>query len=778
MTASNIRQQFTLSAWGWFSTLAICLALTPLVSEPRYLMVAGILLAVVVATGAGLRLTRLPRLAILSAQLLVAVEFVVLAFTESILPTFGAYDALAARLAAFSDSAEMYAAPLPRDGDTTMAFALIVLGVGILVDLVGVTMRRVPVLGLLFLLVYMVPVAQLGGEVSLTLFIPGAVGFVFMLAADERERLTHWGRQIRTMNASWAQGSSEVDDSGLTRSRLRIGFGAVALAAVLPLLLPSVSPRILFEGGSGDGSGDGDGDGPVQVDDPTLDMRRNLDGAGDEVLVRVTGDDEPAYFRLAALDDFTGNVWRVGERQEDIAVSTDQRLPVPTGSQSLSMERVDYVVELTDELDTSWLPSAYAPRLIDIDTPWLVDPVNLDIRADSNDDPAGTTYRLSATIPNPSTSQLQAAGPVDDDLASFLRLPPDSDVPSIIEQTAREATAGARPGIDQALALQSWFRDDGDYTYSLEQVAGDRNRTGLDAVAAFLEERVGYCEQYASAMALMARQLGIPSRVVVGFLRAERAQEGVWEFRGDDMHSWPELYFDGVGWIRFEPTPQSVSRDAPPYGDDSTNTAAPSEPTSQATRPTRDPREAPSTQAGASGSTGDDDGGYAGTALAVAGGLGLGALIAAAPRLLRALRSRRRWGDAVGPEAAAETAWAELRDGAVDLRVHWAEGTTPRAAGRSLREQLGVGATAEVVAGLNAVVLAVERARYARSVAAAADLRTAVERVLTALADQRSAGQRRLALWLPASLWRPASAGSPPSSADTTPPGSVLTLGT
>jgi hypothetical protein len=573
MTASNIRQQVTLSAWGWFSTLAICLALNPLVSEPRYLMVAGILLAGVVATGAALRLTRLPRLAILTAQLLVAVELVVLAFTDSLLPTFGAYDALMTRLAAFSDSAEVYAAPLPRDGDTTVAFALIVLGVGIIVDLVGVTLRRVPVLGLLFLLVYMVPVAQLGGEVSLTLFIPGAVGFVFMLAADERERLTHWGRQIRTMNATWAQGSSEVDDSGLTRSRLRIGFGAVALAAILPLLLPSVSPRILFDGGSGDGSGDGNGDGPVQVDDPTLDMRRNLDGASDEVLVRVTGDDDPAYFRLAALDDFTGNVWEVGEREEDVAVSTDQRLPVPTGSQSLTMERVDYVIELTDELDTRWLPSVYAPRLIDIDTPWLVDPINLDVRADSNDETAGTTYRLSAGIPNPSASQLRAAGPVDDDLAPFLQLPADQQMPSIIEQTAREATAGANGAIEQALALQSWFREDGDYTYSLQQVDGDRNRTGLGAVAAFLEDRVGYCEQYASAMAIMARQLGIPSRVVVGFLRAQRAQQGVWEFRGADMHSWPELYFDGVGWIRFEPTPQSVSQDAPPYGDDSANTA-------------------------------------------------------------------------------------------------------------------------------------------------------------------------------------------------------------
>lgn len=773
MTRQHVLHQLTLSAWGWFATLGICLALTPLVSERRYLVVAGLLLAVVVATGAGLRLTRLPRTMVVGTQLLVALELVVLAFTDEIVPRLSAFDVLVTRLAAFGDSAQQFAAPLPADVDTTMAFALMVLGVGMLIDVGGVTLRRVPLLGLLFLLIYMVPVAHLGGDVSLFSFLPGAVGFVFMLAADERERLTSWGRQIRTVNAVWHHADPEVDDSALTRLRLRIGFGAVAIAAVLPVLLPSVDPRILFDGGGGS-SEEGGAGGPVRVDDPTLDMRRNLAQPSDEVLLRVRGNDEPAYVRLAALDDFTGDVWEVGERSEEFALTTEDRLPLPLGGTPSNVERVTYDIELTESLDTAWLPAVYTPREIDIESTWLVDPVNMDIRADSGDDLATATYRLQASIPAPTMEDLKIAPSPTADWESFLRLPPD--MPAIIEDTARQATAGEVTAIEQALALQQWFRNDGDYTYSLEQVKDDRNRTGLGAVEAFLAERVGYCEQYASAMALMARQLGIPSRVVVGFLRPEEADEGVWEFRGQSMHSWPELYFEGVGWIRFEPTPASVSQQAPDYTGTETQTTAPSPRDTASTPAPRDPLERP-TDANASGSSSGSGGGSGPWMIGALGAAGL-ALLFSAPRLLREARTRRRWGRAVRPQEVAEAAWSELRDYAVDLRVRWAEEATPRHAGRTLRGHLAASAAPDVVQALNSVVLAVERSRFARSVAEATDLRPAVERVRDALAEQRSPGQRRLARWLPASLWRSGSRVERPSAATSaTRHDSVLTLG-
>ena len=773
MTNQTVRQQVSLSAWGWFATLGTCFALHPLISDARYLSLAALLLGVVVAVGAALRLTRSPRLLVIAAQLVVAVELVVIGFTDEIVPRPAAYEILVARFAGFVDHAQHYTAPMPRDADTTMAFAVIVLAVGLVIDAIGVTMRRVPVLGLLLLLIYMVPVAHLGGQVSVFSFLPGAVGFVFMLAADESERLTHWGRQAKSVSAAWQQGDSQVDDSELLRSRMRIGFGAVAIAAVLPLLLPSIDPRIFFDGGAGARSDDGDG--PLRVDDPTLDMRRNLDRQSDDVLMRVSGSGEPAYFRLAALDEFTGDVWEVGERDDETALTTDLRLPLPVGGSSLSVDRVQYQIELTDDLDTTWLPTVYAARQIEIDTEWLVDPLNLDVRADSGDDLDGATYTLLASIPTPTLSELREADAIPEDLEPFLELP--GGMPDIIGETALRAVEGERTPIDQALALQSWFRN-GDYDYSLEQIDDDRNRTGLEAVEAFLQERVGYCEQYASAMALMARQLGIPSRVAVGFLRPELVEDGVWEYRGHDMHAWPELFFEGAGWIRFEPTPQEVSREAPVYRDSEPTTGGPTSAPTESEQPTSDPTLDPSDGASAADGSEGGGGGVARAALLVVGGLSVLALVSSTPRLLRAAKTRRRWQRARQPQQLAEAAWADLRDHVVDLRVGWDDGATPRHAGRSLREQLRTGATPDVVAALNHLVLAVERSRYARSVNDDRDLRASVERVRAALAIRRTAGQQRLATWLPASLWHPAPADQRSRRRTAVPQrDSVLTLG-
>ncbi|MGM3293757.1 transglutaminase-like domain-containing protein, partial [Escherichia coli] len=82
---------------------------------------------------------------------------------------------------------------------------------------------------------------------------------------------------------------------------------------------------------------------------------------------------------------------------------------------------------------------------------------------------------------------------------------------------------------------------------------------GGDELEEFLTDdedgRTGYCEQFASAMAVMARSLGIPARVAMGFLEPTEEGRGQWVYSTDDLHAWPELYFAGQGWVRFEPTP-------------------------------------------------------------------------------------------------------------------------------------------------------------------------------------------------------------------------------
>ena len=77
----------------------------------------------------------------------------------------------------------------------------------------------------------------------------------------------------------------------------------------------------------------------------------------------------------------------------------------------------------------------------------------------------------------------------------------------------------------------------------------------------------GYCVQFATAMIMMARSAGIPARMAIGFLPGS-ATQGVWTVTAADAHAWPELYLDGIGWTRFEPTPAVRSGAPPVYASD------------------------------------------------------------------------------------------------------------------------------------------------------------------------------------------------------------------
>src|SRR5690606_40395181 len=104
------------------------------------------------------------------------------------------------------------------------------------------------------------------------------------------------------------------------------------------------------------------------------------------------------------------------------------------------------------------------------------------------------------------------------------------------------------------------------FTCGLERAAS----VGNDELVAFLDEsgRVGYCEQFAASMAVMARTLGIPSRVAVGFLQPRKVSDDFWEFSAHDLHAWPELFFAGSGWVRFEPTPATRASGVPEHSAD------------------------------------------------------------------------------------------------------------------------------------------------------------------------------------------------------------------
>jgi transglutaminase-like putative cysteine protease len=150
-----------------------------------------------------------------------------------------------------------------------------------------------------------------------------------------------------------------------------------------------------------------------------------------------------------------------------------------------------------------------------------------------------------------SSPQELAAPPLDrapPDMRGYLLLPPN--IPPQIGEAARAQTRGIDGSYEQALALEQFLRGL-PYSYQVQPLPG-----GGDAVYQFLfQMRSGYCTYYASAMAVMARSLGIPARVATGYATgAYDPASGVYVVHEADAHAWPELYIGGR-WLPFEPTP-------------------------------------------------------------------------------------------------------------------------------------------------------------------------------------------------------------------------------
>ncbi|HEX2663827.1 MAG TPA: DUF3488 and transglutaminase-like domain-containing protein [Candidatus Acidoferrum sp.] len=167
---------------------------------------------------------------------------------------------------------------------------------------------------------------------------------------------------------------------------------------------------------------------------------------------------------------------------------------------------------------------------------------------------AAVRYVGISRLPPRDAARLRAAGTgyPGGITATYLQLPARLD--RRIPELAREVTKNSATPFDKAQRIESYLR--GGYAYTLKLTG----KPGQDPLAHFLfEARAGHCEYFASAMAIMLRTLGIPSREVNGFLPGEYNDlAGDYIVRASDAHSWVEVYFPGEGWHVFDPTPSSI----------------------------------------------------------------------------------------------------------------------------------------------------------------------------------------------------------------------------
>jgi transglutaminase-like putative cysteine protease len=358
-----------------------------------------------------------------------------------------------------------------------------------------------------------------------------------------------------------------------------------------------------------------------------------------------------------------------------------------------------YAFEVTDRLQSQWLPLPYPVSAITTsDGDWRYHSETLDVVA-TDRDTRNLRYDVTAVVIEPTPDQLAGLPPIPGRFIDLLDLP--ENLPPLVRELANEVTEGAGDGYERAVALQQWF------VYDLSIDPGN----GTDDLVAFLEGRRGYCEQFAASMAIMARVLGIPARVAVGYLRGEETQPGFWVVRAQDAHAWPELYFDGIGWVRFEPTPGLRTGPAPDYSRPDATSEVPDSLQNpvDATAPDTEPGgvaplDSPVEQGGAAGATP--------SRLPLLAAVLALVLLAVVPVLAGVLARRRRWGR-VGddPRLAAEAAWAEVQDAAWEVGHPSNPAQTVRVAADDLSATAGLSDVART--RLVAVARATERARFA-----------------------------------------------------------------
>ncbi len=342
-------------------------------------------------------------------------------------------------------------------------------------------------------------------------------------------------------------------------------LGAVAAAAATVALVALVTPTAL--GGNGWGllprfTTPGGLEGSTRLN-LTLDLRNSLTAnSSSPVMVYVSTGDKPEVFRLYTLTTFDGSQWPgddSGGNQEPIT-SVLWSNPVPDWN-SHQLDRIDVSVQ---DFVSDHLPLPTVPRTVDVSGKWTYSP-SQDVVSSTTDKTQWLDYSFNADLRYFNATTLRGLGDASSDDfrlgETYVNIPGDADGARFVS-LATEITANATTRYDQALALQEYFRSPANFKYTTSV-----DPSGSDSVAVFLDKREGYCVQFASGMIMLARSLGIPARLAIGFLPGAPNDDGAFVVRGGDAHAWPELYFAGAGWVRFEPTPSVQTGVRPTYAD-------------------------------------------------------------------------------------------------------------------------------------------------------------------------------------------------------------------
>ncbi|MFF2270881.1 transglutaminaseTgpA domain-containing protein [Agromyces sp. NPDC058136] len=722
-------QRLALTAASFLLLAVATMALGPLISGSGWWWLCAFVAAGVLFGGAGLRAVRVPASLVPVLEIVVLVLLLTLLFGGStsfalIVPTvdtFGLFGELFEGAQRTIQQQSVPAIPVPP-----LNFVLAV-GVGILAistDVLVQTVRMPALAAAPALVPILIPgfLIEAGAEVPTLVF--SAAAYLLLLRIDVRARR-------RAMLAAAERADETGGTTVIPPARVpmvsslgaTLGLTVVGLltASVLTASTPSISSSLLLGSGASSTSF-------ARGVSPFIDLGRDLRRPEPRPAFHYFArDNDRPYFTVLTLDRFEGAAWGVTEQPVD-ADNTVDALPKPQGLDEDVAATEHPIDVIVDEVRTTWLPLPYPTRQVEgLNGSWFWSDDSLTVRS-VDADTGGQRYTATWLEVDPTPAQLRAAGGrAGEEFDRYLELP--DDAPPIIGDTATAVAGSAATQYDAAVAIQSYLRGI-DFEYSTEApVEAGYDGGGFEVIAEFLEERSGYCVHFASTMAVLAREVGIPSRISVGYTSGTPTQERVEgvqrvEVDSHDLHAWPELYFEGVGWVPFEPTPSRGT--VPEYSRPGAGSAesSPVSPSSSATapasgRPELDPDR---NLTGASGSSAAGDSWWlrGGVLLLLVAGLLL------APAAFRTWQRGVRHRRIARGERPADAAWDELLATARDLGVRVDPAATPRATAALLAEREGFAPEARA-----------EEGAEAEAVAEAADARAALTRLRDAVERER-----------------------------------------
>lgn len=738
--------QARLAVCSVVATLAAACALLPLVDRPVWIVQAALLLSIQTAVGALARRVPLRRGLTVALQALAALLLLTLVFAQQqalggLLPGPDVFREFGQLLQEGADDVGRYAIPAPATRSLRLLLIGGVLVVGLAVDALAVTFRSAAPAGLPLLALYSIGAGLGRGGGHWLWFLAAASGYLLLLLAEGRDRLTRWGRVFGGGPPGGSGHPAAVGPArppAAVRTGRRIGAVALGIALAVPTVLPSIDEGLLQAHGAGDGPG-GDG-GTISAVNPLVSLQNSLNQPENREVLRYRTSSENTqdlYLRIVALDSFDGSSWRASERH---VTDVPDPLPTPAGlSPAVRTDPVNTSVAAAGTYGQTYLPMPYPAERVLVGGQWRYEPEGRALVGDHGQSTRGLRYQVSSLLVEPTAAQLAAApAPPEQLLRAYTRVP--ASLPGVVAETARRVTAGSANAYQQAAKLQDWFSASGGFRYDTQVQTGG----GSNAIVKFLEDKQGFCVHFAFSMAAMARTLGIPARVAVGFTPGTPQPDGSVSVGSKDAHAWPELYFEGAGWTRFEPTPTRGTQ--PEYSVDRAPTA--DDPGAPAPLPSHAgaPSAAPSADGGCppqerrlgecrdrvlrvdAGGTGGDPPGLT-TAVVVAAALAALVLPVVPPLWRRRVRARR-----LGRDGAVEgtlAAWREMTDTAWDYGIPPDESQTPRTtAARIVRIAELDGPAAEAAGRL---ATAVEQALYAPDPRPAGDPAGDAERVRAGL---------------------------------------------